>query len=508
LDFTVWNLIFGPGFRNNKTKMKKNFRGWVSWLLIIGTCVLLLPRCANIVPPSGGPKDTTAPRVVSISPLDSTLNFKSKKVVITFDEYVELDNIFDKLIVSPTLKRTPTVTSKLHTLTMVIKDTLAPNTTYTFNFSDAIRDINERNPIQEYSYVVSTGAYLDSLQIRGYIINAETGKPDSNVSVMIYRHTEDSVVSKEKPVYYARSKGNGSFWFKNMAPGDYKLFALKEEDKDLNYNQPAELIAFADSLIHLRDKNIKDVSLLMFIEQDSTIKKPNEFSIEPPPQEEERKDKDKDKKKKRHTIISTSLSDSRQDLGDSLHLTFSIPIKTWDSTTLQLTQDTTNVPVKFSTFLDSTRTKLAIIYPWIEGTPYRLTIPKEAITDTAGLQLSKADTITFKTKKNSDYGKAMVSLHLTDSAKAALGDSMHYVIQLVKDKSVKYSGKIVNGSFIQKLIQPGEYEVWLLLDTNNNGKWDRGVYYGTPKKQPERVVSYPKKENIKANWGVPITLTL
>ncbi|SFE71803.1 Carboxypeptidase regulatory-like domain-containing protein [Chitinophaga sp. CF118] len=491
--------------------MNQNFRGWASWLLIIGSCILLFPRCANIVPPSGGPKDTTAPRIVSANPLDSTLHFKSKKVVLTFDEYVELDNIFEKLIVSPTLKRTPTVTSKLHTVTMVIKDTLEANTTYTFNFSDAIRDINERNPIKEYSYVVSTGDYLDSLQVKGFIIDAETGKPDSNVSVMMYRHSQDSVVSKEKPVYYARSKGNGGFWFKNLAPGDYKLFALKEEDKDLQYNQPAELIAFADSLVRIREKNINDLPLLLFLEQDSTLKKPGEMGNEPPPEEdnkEKEKEKEKEKKKKRRLTVTPVLVDAHQELGQPLLITFNERITKFDSTTFQLTQDTINTPVKFVTSFDSTRTKLSIAYDWKEGTPYRLIIPKESLSDSTGLQLTKADTIKFVSKKESDYGKAMVTLQLSDSTKAAVSDTMHYVAELIKDKEVKYSGKLVNGGWTQKRIQPGEYEVWILLDTNNNGKWDRGVYYGTPKKQPERVVSFPKKENIKANWGVPIRLTL
>jgi len=491
--------------------MNQNFRGWVSWLFIISSAILLLPRCANIVPPSGGPKDTTAPRLISANPRDSTLHFKSKKVVLTFDEYVELDNIFDKLIVSPTLKRTPTVTSKLRTVTMVIKDTLAENTTYTFNFSDAIKDINERNPIQEYSFVVSTGDYLDSLQIRGYILDAQTGKPDSNVSVMMYRHTEDSVVSKEKPVYYARSRGNGGFWFKNLAPGDYKIFALKEEDKDLQYNQPAELIAFGDSLVSIREKNIKDLTLLLFLEKDSTIKTPGEFAGEPPPVEEpteKEKEKEKEKKKKRRLNVAPGLTDNHQELGQPLVITFSEKIKTLDSTSFQLTQDTTNIPVTFTTGFDSTRTKLSIFHEWKEAMPYRLIIPKESVADSTGLQLTKSDTISFRAKKESDYGKVFVTLQLSDSTKAAIADTMHFVAQLVANKEVKYSGTLVNGSWTQKRIQPGEYEVWILLDTNNNGKWDRGIYYGTPKKQPERVVSFPKKENIKANWGVRIPLTL
>jgi 5-hydroxyisourate hydrolase-like protein (transthyretin family) len=448
--------------------------------------------------------------MVNASPADSTLNFKSKKVVLTFDEYVELDNIFDKLIVSPTLKRTPTVTAKLHTVTMVIKDTLAANTTYTFNFSDAIKDINERNPIQEFSYVVSTGDYLDSLQVRGYILDAQSGKPDSNVSVMMYRHVEDSVVAKEKPVYYARSKGNGGFWFKNLAPGDYKIFALKEEDKDLQYNQPAEQIAFGDSLVRIRETNIKDLTLLLFIEKDSTIKVPGEETTTEPEAVEEpsEKEKEKEKKKKRRLNVAVALSDNRQELGEPMLISFSEKITKLDSTAFQLTQDTTNIPVTFTTSFDSTRTKLSVHYDWKEGMAYTFIIPKESVADSTGLQMTKADTIIFKAKKESDYSKAMVSIQLSDSTKATLPDTMHFVGQLIMNKEVKYSGTFVNGSWTQKRIQPGEYEVWILLDNNNNGKWDRGVYYGTPKRQPERVVSFPKKENLKANWGVRIPLTL
>ena len=122
--------------------------------------------------------------------------------------------------------------------------------------------------------------------------------------------------------------------------------------------------------------------------------------------------------------------------------------------------------------------------------------------------MSKADTIHFTAKKESDYSKIRVSLTLSDSLKAAGGDTMHFVVQLIKDKTVKYSGTMVNGKWLQTRITPGEYEIWILLDANNNGHWDRGVYYGTPKKQPERVVSFPNKENLKANWAVPIDLTL
>lgn len=484
--------------------MNQRFRGWICFLIVITS--LFLTRCANIVPPGGGPRDTLAPVLLQVDPPDSSLHFKANKVRFNFDEYVELDNIFDKMIVSPTLKRVPTVTAKLRTITMEIKDTLQPNTTYTFNFSDAIKDVNERNPIIDFAYVVSTGDYLDSLQIKGRTIDAETGKIDSNVAVMLYRNTFDSVVSKEKPVYYARSKGNGNFWFKNLAPGDYKIFALKEEDRDLQYTQPeTEAIAFQDSLIHLREQNINDVTMMLFVEKDSTIKAPGE---EMPPAEEPSED-DK-KKKKTRLLVNPVLDNNQQDLDTPLVLTFTVPLRTLDSSQLHLAEDTLLKPVAFTTKLDSTGSKLTLSYKWKEGTPYRLILDKTAATDTLNQQMTKPDTISFTSKKMSDYGKLFFRLKVGDSTRNALkGDtSIRFVIQLVKDKDIKYSGAVVNGSWTKGLIIPGEYEIRVLLDENGNGKWDRGVYYHTPKKQPEKVVSFPEKKNIKANWGVKEDLTL
>src|SRR5688500_6926801 len=113
--------------------MNQNMRGWTVSFLILAFCSFFT-QCANIVPPGGGSRDTLPPRLVNVNPEDSTLNFKSNKVVFHFNEFVELDNVIEKLIVSPTIKRTPVITAQLRVVTLEIKDTLYPNTTYTFNF--------------------------------------------------------------------------------------------------------------------------------------------------------------------------------------------------------------------------------------------------------------------------------------------------------------------------------------------------------------------------------------
>ncbi|UYQ92959.1 Ig-like domain-containing protein [Chitinophaga horti] len=482
--------------------MNQIFRATALVLIVVISCYFT--QCANIVPPGGGPKDSLPPRLLGVNPPDSSLHFSSKRISFTFDEYIELDNVIEKLIVSPTLKRTPTITAKLRTITINIKDTLKPNTTYTFNFNDAVRDLNERNPIEDFQYVVSTGDYLDSLQITGTTFVAETGQVDSSVGVFLYSGMEDSIVSKEKPLYYARSRGDGSFRFKNLAPGRYKVFALKEEDRDLQYTQHSEYIAFVDSAVYL-SANISGINLPLFREKDTVVIPQSEEKEE----EEEEEKKDEEKKKKPKFLASAQLQGGQQELGDPMHVGFTIPIRQLDSTKILLLEDTTLRRVNFTAKMDdTTRQTLILNYEWKEGTPYQLILPAGFATDTLEQSFAKSDTIRFTSKELSDYGTVMVTLKITDSTILKMKDSVDLVVQLVLNKEVKYSANINNGTWKRGLIQPGQYDIRILVDENKNGVWDTGIYYGNPKKQPEKVFSVPKPTNIKANWVVPNDITL
>ncbi|WP_341841970.1 Ig-like domain-containing domain [Chitinophaga caseinilytica] len=481
------------------------------WIVLLA-CGYLFSGCANIVPPGGGPRDTLAPRVLSVSPPDSTLNFNEQRVTFRFDEYVELDNVLEKLIVSPTLKRTPVITAKLRTVTMVIKDSLQPNTTYTFNLGDAVKDVNERNPIEDFQYVVSTGDYLDSITLSGTILIAETGKPDSNVAVMLYSNiTEDSVVSKEKPLYLAKTKGNGTFRFKNLKPGTYRIFALKEENRDFQYTEADELIAYYDAPLDLSE-NMADVNMSLFKEPDSLRPKYDDLTVpeEAQPQQEEKK---KDDKKKPKLIASAELSGGRQELGDSLTLSFNFPIRSLDSSAISLLEDTTLQRVRFGlTVADTTMKQFKMSYNWKPGKPYQLILPAGFATDTTGLQTAKADTVRFEAKQLDDYGTVTVNLSVSDSARHILPESdsgYQFVVQLVQGgKEVKYTGVVKNGKWERGLIQPGEYEIRVIVDRNFNGRWDTGIYYRNPKKQPETVFTFKDPINVKKNWTVPTNVKL
>ncbi len=231
--------------------MLKEQRIKISFLCILLVKGLLFCfSCANIVPPDGGPRDTDPPIVLRSTPPNFSTNFKDDRIRIYFDEYVELKNIRQKLIVSPPLESRPEFRLRGRSVIMEInKEELMPNTTYNFFFDDAIVDITEGNPIMNYRFVFSTGDYLDSLSVKGNVIDAYTREPEEGVYVMLYDEIYDSVPYLEKPVYVAKADKSGNFEINFIRKGKYKIFALKDENANYIYDLPEEKIAFLDSLI-------------------------------------------------------------------------------------------------------------------------------------------------------------------------------------------------------------------------------------------------------------------
>ncbi|MCK7558793.1 Ig-like domain-containing protein [Chitinophaga sedimenti] len=409
--------------------------------------------------------------------------------------------MIEKLIVSPTLKRTPTITAKLRTVTIAIKDTLKPNTTYTFNFNDAIRDLNERNPIEDFQYVVSTGDYLDSLQITGTTYQAETGQIDSTIGVFLYASMEDSIVSKEKPLYYARSKGDGSFRFKTWRLAVIRYLHLRKKIVTCSTHSTRSRLRlwivpscwepiFQGSTWRCSGERYRGHS--------STRRSTGAGRAQR-----------RRKKKLPKFLASAKLEGGQQDLGEPMLVGFTIPVRMLDSTKILLLEDTSLIRVPIMAKMDdTTRQTLVVNYNWKEGKPYQLILPKDFATDTLNQTFAKADTIKFNSKERSDYGTVTLSFKITDTTYLKMKDTIDFVVQLVSGKEVKYTGNINSGSRKRDLIKPGQYDIRILVDENKNGIWDTGIYYGKPKKQPEKVFPFPKQVNIKPNWSINDGLTL
>ncbi|WP_127132991.1 Ig-like domain-containing domain [Pseudoflavitalea rhizosphaerae] len=471
--------------------MRKINNLFVAALVVFAIAVSMVssPGCANIAPPTGGPRDSLPPRLVRALPGDSTRNFNSKKIVFEFDEYVQVDNVQENLLVSPTPKINPTVTNKLRTITVTIKDTLEPNTTYAFDFGNALKDINEGNVFKNFTYVFTTGTTLDSLTVSGNVIIAETGMPDSTLIVILHNNLDDSAVIKDRPRYVARLDNEGKFTFNHLPPGTFNIYALKDEGGQRKYMSNAQLFGFADKPINTTDPG--DITLYAYLEKDTAAPQKT------PPAKQPAKTDPKDKRLK----FDVNASGGSFDLLDTLKITFrEAPVQSYDSTKLVLANEE-NEPLEGYTIVRDTSNKfVSIYYPWTENTAYKMLFYPGFATDTLGKELLKADTLAFRTKKNSEYGLVrlrFINLDLTKNP----------VLLFVQNNAVKYSYPFTSRDFYAKLFQPGEYDIRILFDDNKNGIYDPGEFFGKHI-QPEKVISVPRKVTVKANWDNEIDITL
>ena len=233
----------------------------------------LAQRCANAVAPTGGPKDTTPPVVVAAVPENQSTHFIGKKIEITFDEFITLENANQNVMISPPLKEKLDIKLKNKTVVVKFKENLVPNTTYTINFGSAIKDLHEGNPFKDYVYSFSTGDHIDTLSITGKVVDAETMKPIENVYVGLYaadRDNLDSLPMTTAPNYISKTDKEGQFSLNGLADKSYRVFALKDANANLYFDLANEASAFHDMLVSPSDSTLKPITLRMFTEVDST----------------------------------------------------------------------------------------------------------------------------------------------------------------------------------------------------------------------------------------------
>lgn len=249
-------------------KVKQRFNYFQFLLLIF--IALFLVRCASIQAPNGGPQDITPPKILKMTPENFTLNFSAKEIRIDFNEYIQLKELSKQLVISPLIPKQPDIKIKGKSLIILFKDTLEKNTTYTFNFGNAIADNNEGNSITDFRYVFATGDKLDSMYIKGRVINASSLQPEKNVSLLLYTSNTDSLPLKEMPQYVGRTNEQGGFEINNLRSRFYKIIALKDANTNYLYDGIPEMIGFLDNPI------LPDT---LFIDKPDTTKKLKKDSI-------------------------------------------------------------------------------------------------------------------------------------------------------------------------------------------------------------------------------------
>lgn len=218
-------------------------------IFIIYFCILLI-SCAKPITPAGGPKDEIPPRIIKTWPENGSINFKGKQIIFQFSEYVESANLSKDIFITPIPQIPPEMYFKGKKLFITWKEDWKENTTYVIQPGKGIRDSNEKNPLDSlFQFAISTGAWLDSLEIGGGVIDPLSGTGANNVSVLLFSadSVEDDSIFKRRPSYASQTKEDGSFQLKYLAPGTYRLYGVKEENPNFEYNSSKEAIAMAEN---------------------------------------------------------------------------------------------------------------------------------------------------------------------------------------------------------------------------------------------------------------------
>lgn len=516
---------------------------------ILFILALLIFSCAKRGNITGGLKDTLAPVLRQSIPENFKTNFTGNEIRLNFDEYIKLKDINKQLIVSPPMNTapiiTPTTASKY--ISIKIKDTLQPNTTYSLNFGQSIQDNNEGNIFPQFKYVFSTGTYIDSLSISGTIQDALESKSDNFVTVMLYEINEkytDSTIYKEKPRYVTNTLDSATtFKIENIKAGTYQLIALKDNNNFI-YNPGKDKIAFYNEPIVIGAEN-KSYNLKLFNEvvqtksykptqasgnrallgydgdfKDAQItlkngsetlktivtKLPEKDSVQiwfPAVKADSLqlaltiKEYSKDyyfklKDQKKDSLSFTAAPSGTLHFRQNFGLTSSIPLTKIDSSKISVT-DKDSISIKYTTDYDVYNQKLVFKWNKEPEQKYKITLMPGALTD---FYEKTNDTLSYKlaTRETNKYGNLTFNLENIKSYPV--------IVQLTDAK-----GKVMESEYLEKepvanfnLIQPGIFRIRIIYDTNQNKEWDAGNFL--TKTQSEEVIYFPKEIDVRENWDV------
>lgn len=531
-------------------------------LLLIAASAFALWHCANPIAPEGGPTDERAPQLVpeKSSPNYAT-NYRKEPIRLTFDEWVDVKDAFQQIVISPPLQYRFELYIKGKTVIFEFdeREVLRDSATYTLNFGDAVQDLTERNPAENLRYVFSTGSYIDSLSMQGIIVDAKTNEPVENALFLLYENLADTVVRKERPFYFARTKADGSFLIENVKAGRFKGFALLDANLNYLFDQPQEAVGFPQELITISDSLTPTVAIRLFEEQlplRTQLKDAKQYGLvrivfnQPPPEDLLITHKDVGQRQviyeicpdttrlwyeltadeawnvflQRDTLfydtvsvpepagrakfLETAALTAKPQSGNAklhprkpLKIEFNHPIRFLDTTLVQVYEDTMRLAVQANYSLDTNGQRSLIVdYPWKENIAYELAIMPAALTDLFGLQ---NDTLirSFQADLLKNYGNLKITVE-------NLSADSTYLLELMDKETLVASFPIQGESTFSvnlNAIKPATYTAHLTEDWNGNGRWDTGSY--DEYRQPEPIYRYTL-EQLRVNWDLEALLDL
>jgi len=528
-------------------------------LIFITVISLVFANCANRGTPTGGDKDITPPVIIKSIPENYSVNFNVNEIKIYFDEYIKIKNLQKQLIISPPIDPEPEITplgSASKYITIKLFDTLQPNTTYAFNFGESIVDNNEGNPYPFYRYVFSTGSYIDSLSVKGNIIDAVNRIPDEFVSVLLYDVDStftDSIVYKQKPKYITNTlDSTTTFKLENLKAGKYLMVALKDENSNYTFQQKTDKIGFLNEFITISTDTTPLYTLKLFNEElDFRATRPKliaenkiAFGYEGdyksmkidilsniPEDYESKVTKDqktdsllywykpkfevdsllflvsnnsyvdtltvKIKSINKDSLVINSIQNRALSFTEDFEIEANIPFTSIDKEKITILNKD-SIQVDFSTTFDELNNRYKFLFEKKEQERYKIQMLPETFTD---FFENKSDTLNYSlsTKEYSDYGNVRISLK---------NATYPVIVQLTNDKgevkAEKYSTKPEVLDFLT--VNPSTYFIKVIYDGNGNKKYDTGNYL--LKRQPERVSIFEMDETVRAGWDYIETIEL
>lgn len=516
--------------------------------------------CAKRGSITGGLKDTLAPVLISSTPKNLSTDFKGNEITLYFDEYVKLKNINKQLIISPPMKYepliTPTNVSKF--IKIQIKDTLQPNTTYSFNFGQSIADNNEGNALNQFKYIFSTGSYIDSLTLNGKIKDAYEKNVDNFVSVMLYEVNDkfkDSMIYKENPRYITNTLDSmRTFKFENLKAGKYLMIALKDKGSNNKFNPKDDKIGFLKNYITVPSDTVYELELFketlplktfkpiqasgnrlllpyegkqnfknslpkivlknnnevletivtQFPKKDSLQiwykpLKSDSLSIEVNKDNYSKKFTLRVKDQKKDTLNIKAVQNGIINFRDRFTLDTETPLVKFDKSKIRLINKD-SAAVEYTTEYDEFDQKLYVDFKKEPSEKYNITFFPGALTD---FYEKTNDTLSYKltTKELADYGNLVLNLKNVKR--------FPIIIELTNKKGDQvlasaYSEEKTTIEF--NLVQPESFTIRVVYDDNKNKLYDTGSFLN--KTYAEEVFYYQEEYDVRANWDRNETVDL
>jgi hypothetical protein len=515
----------------------------------------MLLSCAQQGILTGGDKDSSPPQIDSTKlehPPNGSVHFSATKIVIPFNEFVVLQDVRKQVIITPFISTAPKIYAQGKKVIVEFESPLMANTTYIINFGDAIRDITEGNKLSNYKYVFSTGSFLDSLQYTAYVYDAYSKKSVAGALVMLYQETADSVVKKQKPMYFAKTGPNGMCKIENIGAHTYKVFALVDGNDNYLWDQKDEKIGFlsnpitidstflhhTDSIavfVNIPDKKQIDNSTfnngLITVALNTPLLDSNWNEVITSPalwKDKVHINATKDTLRwwisplayKKHDVEFSLLGYGKDKVriagapeekplefttnvaanlipGELVEITLKQPIELVDTSKIFVWKDEISQP--FSVF-QKNETTLVISSRYEVDENYVIDAHKGAFTSIYG-QENDSITLLFSCQHPNKYGA--VKLHLTgplfDEPKG------NWIVLVRQGEKTMYRLHVLKNSnkelFFEHLV-PGKYEISVIFDDNENGIWDTGDYFSGL--FPENIYYYPEMVEVRKGWDIEL----